>query len=41
MGRFSEMIDPLLGDGRELLFMIYPCLGIGLRISIMMNYWPG
>jgi hypothetical protein len=34
MGRFSGMIDPLLGDGRELLFMI---LGIGLRISIMMS----
>jgi hypothetical protein len=37
MGRFLEMIGPLLWDGKEPLFMIYPCLGIGLRISIMLS----
>jgi hypothetical protein len=27
--------------GEVVSFMTYPCLGIGLKINIMLNWWPG
>jgi hypothetical protein len=37
MGIFVGTIDPLLQIGEVVSFMTYPCLGIGLKINIMLN----
>jgi hypothetical protein len=41
MGRFSNIKDLLFRDGKGVLFMIYPCLCVGLRGSIWMSLLPG
>jgi hypothetical protein len=37
MGFFLGTIDPILQDGEVVSFMTYPCLGIGLKINIMLS----
>jgi hypothetical protein len=37
MGRSSGLIGLLLLVGKDVLYMIYTCLGIGLRISTMLS----